>query len=178
MGLLTLADHVHDIAENSVKAGAKNIVIEIKETSDYFWFSIEDDGPGIKNVEKVFDPFFTTRSKKVRKVGLGLSFLKQAAEMTDGYVEVKSKLGVGTKVLAKFNKKHIDCQPVGDLAITFFSLLLNQNVNFRILRCRNENCYEIETRTIKEYFGEIDSSKKMKMLKDLIYELEKDIKEE
>ncbi|SHH51019.1 ATP-binding protein [Thermosipho atlanticus] len=177
MGLLTLADHVQDIAENSIKAGAKKVVIDIRETKEYFIFKVEDNGPGIKNVDKVFDPFYTTRSKKIRKVGLGLPFLKQAAEMTGGYVKLETKLGAGTKVLAKFCKKHIDCQPIGDLPSVFFSLLMNQEVEFKIIRCRDENCYEIDSKIIKEHFGKLDSPSKLKILKDLLFELEKSLKE-
>ena len=178
MGLLTLADHVHDIAENAVKAGAKNVKLIINETEDFFLFSVEDDGPGIKNIEDVFDPFYTTRSKKIRKVGLGLPFLKQATEATGGFVKIESEIGKGTKVTAKFFKKHIDCQPVGDLASVFFSLLMNQNVNFKIIRCRNDDCYSIESDIIKKYLGNIDSSSKLKILKDIINEMEKNLEEE
>jgi hypothetical protein len=178
MGLLTLADHVHDIAENAVKAGAKNVKLIINETNEFFQFIVEDDGPGIKNIENVFDPFYTTRSKKIRKVGLGLPFLKQATEATGGFVEIESKIGKGTKVSAKFIKKHIDCQPVGDLASVFFALLLNLDVNFEIKRCKNDKCYTLDTETIKKYLGNIDSSTKLKFLKDLIKELEENLEEE
>ncbi|MDK2886312.1 MAG: hypothetical protein PWP54_870 [Thermosipho sp. (in: thermotogales)] len=178
MGLLTLADHVHDIVENAIKAGARNVKLTINETEEFFLFCVEDDGPGIENVEKVFDPFYTTRPKKIRKVGLGLSFLKQATEATGGFVKISSKVGKGTKVTAKFIKKHIDCQPVGDLVSVFFSLLMNQNVNFRIIRCRSGNCYDLDSETVKKYLGNIDSPSKLKILKELIKEMEQSLKEE
>ncbi|ANQ53846.1 histidine kinase [Thermosipho sp. 1063] len=172
MGLLTIADHVLDIAENSVKAGSKNIVLEIFETDREFTFEVRDDGPGIKDLDRVFDPFYTSRDKKIRRFGLGLPFLKQAVEMTGGTLDVQTKIGVGTKVRATFMKKHIDCQPVGDLISVFLSLLMNKNVNFRIKRCRNEECYEISSEVVKKYLGELDSPIKINILKEMIKELE------
>lgn len=172
MGLLTLADHVQDITENAIKAGAKNITLEIYETDEEFVFIVEDDGPGIKDVDKVFDPFYTSRSKKIRRFGFGLPFLKQATEMTGGKVELKTKLGSGTKVKAVFKKRHIDCQPVGDLVMVFISLLMNENVNLTIKRCRGENCYEITSEVVKKYLGKLDSPQKVSILKQMIEDLE------
>ncbi|MBT1247983.1 MULTISPECIES: ATP-binding protein [unclassified Thermosipho (in: thermotogales)] len=172
MGLLTIADHVLDIAENSVKAGSKNIVLEIFETDREFTFEVRDDGPGIKDLDRVFDPFYTSRDKKIRRFGLGLPFLKQAVEMTGGTLDIQTKMGVGTKVRATFIKTHIDCQPVGDLISVFLSLLMNKNVNFQIKRCRNEECYEISSEVVKKYLGELDSPSKINILKEMIKELE------
>ncbi|HCF38692.1 MAG TPA: ATP-binding protein [Thermosipho africanus] len=173
MGLVTLADHVQDITENSIKAGAKNVTLEIYETDDEFTFIVTDDGPGIKDVDKVFDPFYTTRSKEIRRFGLGLPFLKQAAEMTGGEVKIETKLGIGTKVYANFKKSHIDCQPVGDLTMVFLTLLMNQDVNLTIKRCRYNDCYEISSEVVKKYLGSLDSAEKINILKEMIEELEK-----
>lgn len=177
MGLITLSDHVHDIAENSINAGAKNVRLLIKETDDTFYFSIEDDAGGIRPdiLEKIFDPFVTTRKKEIRKVGLGLPFLKQSAEATGGYVKVSSEYGKGTKTEALFYKSHIDCQPVGNLVDTFLVLLLNQDINWDIQRCYNQDCYEISSKTVKEYFGIMDTPEKIKTLSELLAELENSI---
>lgn len=178
MGLITISDHIHDIAENSINAKAKNVKITIKETDDEFYFSVEDDAGGIRPeiLEKIFDPFVTTRKKEIRRVGLGLPFLKQATELTGGYTKINSEIGKGTKVEALFYKSNIDCQPVGDLIGTFFTLLLNSSVNWEIERCLNEECYVVTSESIKTYLGEIDSPQKMMVLKELIEELENSIK--
>ncbi|ABR30776.1 histidine kinase [Thermosipho melanesiensis] len=172
MGLLTIADHVQDITENSIKAGAKNVILEIYETDKEFTFVVRDDGPGIKDLNEVFDPFYTSRDKKIRRFGLGLPFLKQAVEMTGGSVDIKTKLGEGTTVKATFIKEHIDCQPVGDLITVFLSLLMNENVNLKIKRCRGKDCYEISSQVVKEYLGDLNSPGKIKILKEMILELE------
>ncbi|QTA38583.1 ATP-binding protein [Thermosipho ferrireducens] len=179
MGLITLSDHVHDIVENSIKAGATNIKLIINETRDKFEFCVEDNGPGIPEeiLTRIFDPFYTTRSKKIRKVGLGLPFLKQATEMTGGFVNLTSKKGVGTTIKALFFKSHIDCQPVGNLVDTIFALLLNQEINWYIKRCFENDCYEIDSSTIEKHLGKINTPSKMKLLGDFLKELEKMLKD-
>ena len=76
-----LSLHILDIVENAVASQASLVTIRITEDldTDQMIVEIEDDGAGIPPhlVGKVVDPFFTTRS--TRKVGLGLSFLQQAA---------------------------------------------------------------------------------------------------
>ncbi|PLV57166.1 HAMP domain-containing sensor histidine kinase [Thermotoga sp. SG1] len=149
--LRTIADHLMDVAQNSVKAGARNVKIIIEETDEWFTFTVEDDGPGIEDPEKVFDPFFTTRDPRLRKVGLGLPFLKQAAEQSGGRVSLWTHPGKGTVVKASFNLKSVDCQPIGDLASTLVSLILSDpNVNWYVLRKKDGRGYEIDTGKLKK----------------------------
>ena len=67
------------------------------------------------------DPFCTTR--KTRKVGLGLPFLKMAAEMTGGALSIESTVGKGTCVTAWFTLGHIDLAPLGDMSATVAGLI-------------------------------------------------------
>ena len=70
-----LSLHILDIVENAVRAGGKKIMIELLEdqNNDKLTLSIEDDGKGMdkETVNRVLDPFFTTKSGK--EVGLGLA---------------------------------------------------------------------------------------------------------
>lgn len=77
-----LSLNILDIAQNSVKAGAKDIDIRLTETADTLTIEITDDGCGMdaEAVKGVIDPFFTTRT--TRNVGLGVPLLKLAAEQT------------------------------------------------------------------------------------------------
>ena len=115
-----LSLHILDIAENSIDSGAKKVEIIIEENSASNRMSIEirDDGRGMDEatLARVFDPFFTTR--KVRKIGLGLPLLKQAAEVAGGELKVESQLGWGTIIRAAFQLDHIDRQPLGDIVQT------------------------------------------------------------
>lgn len=109
--------HILDIAENSIRANARNLNIVLKEDkkNDLLTLTIEDDGEGMDDQTKkdALNPFFTT--KKGKKVGLGLAFLSQSAEETGGAMRIESESGKGTKVIATFSLGHIDRKPFGDL---------------------------------------------------------------
>jgi len=60
--------------------------------------SVTDTGAGIatENLKRIFEPFFTT--KEVGKgTGLGLAIVYAVVEQHEGWIEVESALGVGTK---------------------------------------------------------------------------------
>ena len=72
-------------------------------------------------LEKVQDPFFTTKSFK--KVGLGIPLLKATAQACQGGFTIGSEVGRGTQVQASMDRRHPDCPPLGNLAETLLSLL-------------------------------------------------------
>lgn len=118
--------HILDIAENSIQAGAGNVNIKIIENQkdDRLRVEITDDGKGMdeNTTKQVIDPFFTSRT--TRKVGLGLPFLKEAAEACNGLLEIKSEVGKGTTIYVEFQLSHIDRMPLGDIENTFLNLLI------------------------------------------------------
>jgi hypothetical protein len=120
--LKDLADHLFDIIENSVNAGADEVIIKIAYKNSYFFCDIYDNGKGISGQE-VLDPFVTSR--KTRKVGLGLPLLKKAAEETGGNLEIsrRNKSG-GTVLHLKMDMSHIDARPFGDLARIFSDIFI------------------------------------------------------
>jgi PAS domain S-box-containing protein len=82
-------------AEN--RAVAADEAIELK-SGDYLVLAVVDDGSGISptNIEKVMEPFFTT--KDVGKgTGLGLSMVYGFAKQSDGAFRLHSRLGEGTR---------------------------------------------------------------------------------
>ena len=155
-----LSLYVLDIVMNSVRAGAKNIEILIDEEGEWLTFSVKDDGCGMteEQVKKLSDPFFTTR--KTRKVGLGVPFLRMLAEMTGGFVEIKSVHESvsgehGTELLAKFGRHHIDFIPVGDLTGTVMTLIQGSpDIDF-VYRHRGDGFdVNLDTRELKAVLGE------------------------
>lgn len=122
-----LALHILDVAENSVRAGASLITIVVHEDREHDRIIIEirDNGLGMDEdtLRRVLDPFFTT--KDVRRVGMGLSLFRRAAERSGGHLTIDSSPGSGTTVKAVFGYSHIDRQPMGDMASTISSLLLS-----------------------------------------------------
>lgn len=125
-----LSLNILDISQNSLKAEAKNVSIEIDEADkEKFILTITDDGFGMSEemVKNVVDPFCTSR--KTRKVGLGIPLLKLAAEQTGGTFEITSKQKAqypenhGTVVKATFYKNSIDFTPLGDIISTLIVII-------------------------------------------------------
>ena len=117
--------HILDIAENAIRADAGTIHIEITEDEkkDRMMIRITDDGTGMdsETVQKVLDPFFTTKNGK--RVGLGLSLLQQAAEQTGGELVVDSREGEGTCITAVFIRSHPDMKPLENVIETMAALI-------------------------------------------------------
>ena len=147
-----LSLHVLDIVENSIAAGAGNIKIIIDENikKDVLTLEIQDDGAGIdtENLTKVLDPFYTT--KKVRRIGLGLSMLAQAAKEANGTFHINSQKGKGTTVTATFVYSHIDRKPIGDMTETLITLIAAKgvDVDFIYEHHRNGHGFIFDTKTI------------------------------
>ena len=127
--------HILDIAENSIRANAKNINIVIIENKkeDLLTLAIKDDGEGMddKMKEYAMNPFFTTKEGK--KVGLGLAFLSQSAEEAGGTMKIESEPGKGTRITATFKLGHIDRKPFGNLNETIKCLKITHpeiNITF------------------------------------------------
>ncbi len=183
MSLRTLSDHIADICQNSIKAGASFVSLDIAETQEMFVFEVLDNAGGLnkETLEKFFDPFYTSRDKKIRRVGLGIPFLKNAAEQTGGKVEIKNEEGKGLCVCATFNKSNIDCQPVGDIAETIFTLITaDKSIHWKISRAYNQESYDIDT---KKVFDDSNDSRLyenpsyLKILRDSLYEMEESLKD-
>jgi anti-sigma regulatory factor (Ser/Thr protein kinase) len=146
-----LSLHILDVAENSVNAGAKNIGILVREDepNDTLTLEITDDGRGMEAgaAEKATDPFYTTRT--TRRVGMGLSLLKEAAISTNGKLEVTSAPGKGTKVSATFQLSHIDRKPIGNMADTIVALVSgNPELRLVYIHERDGRLFRFDTREI------------------------------
>jgi hypothetical protein len=146
-----LSLHLLDIAQNSIKAAATLIQIELEYRSGTLVFRITDNGCGMEPeiLEKVTDPFTTTRT--TRKVGMGLPLLKLSAEMTGGSLSIASEKGKGTIVQAEFNAGSIDRIPLGDMDETIKVLVqANPELDYEIYFRNEIRNYEFKTSEVKQ----------------------------
>ena len=150
-----LSLHILDIAENAIAARAKRIEISVVEEprEDRLTIEIRDDGIGMDEEvsQKAVDPFFTTRSS--RRVGLGLSFMAQAAQEAGGSLRIESELGKGTKVTASFQYHHIDRKPLGSMVETMMTLLLgNPELDISYTHKKEKRSYTLSSQWLKNQF--------------------------
>ena len=156
-----LSLNVLDIAQNSIKAGASliDITLLFDDGGETFKLSVKDNGCGMskETAQRIVDPFFTTRT--TRKVGLGVPFLKMAAEMTGGSLVIESEPGVGTDISAVFSQKHIDMMPIGDMASTMSALMqMNPEIDFIYSVKRGEDGFTVDSREIKSILEDVPIS--------------------
>lgn len=149
----TLALNILDIAQNSIRAKADQVSISVTEslTDDLYRICIEDNGAGIPKeiLRNVTDPFVTTRTR--RRLGLGLPLLKYHAEITGGSLEIISEENRGTFVKAEFSHKHIDRQPLGDIAGVIRILIAsNPGIEFVYKHKTDTGSYCFSTKDTKE----------------------------
>ncbi|CDE72741.1 putative uncharacterized protein [Acidaminococcus sp. CAG:917] len=145
-----LSLNILDIVENSVKAEAKIVYIDVIAKDNVLTISIKDDGKGMSEefLSRVTDPYTTTRT--TRKVGMGLPFLKMEAEMAGGTFDIRSKLGEGTVVTTTFAIDHIDRPPLGDLGETMSTLISNgDEVEYVLHFVFKDTDFVFDTRELK-----------------------------
>ena len=157
--------YVLDITMNSVRAGADEITVSLVEEGDWLTFTVTDNGCGMskEQVEKLSNPFFTTR--KTRKVGLGVPFLTMLAEMTGGGVKITSvpaqnedgsdNPGHGTTIEGTFGRNHLDFIPLGDMVETVKTLIQGSpEINFTYIHTFPGGSVELKCAELRAMLGE------------------------
>ncbi len=153
-----IALNILDVAENSVRAEADLVEIEVQidTRKDFLSVLIRDNGCGMtqEQVQRVIDPFFTTRT--TRKVGLGVPFFKQAAENADGSFSIRSKPGKGTEVKAVFRLSHIDRMPLGDISGVIHTLVVfHEPTEFCYRYTYDDKTFVLDTREMRAILGNV-----------------------
>lgn len=147
-----LSLHILDICENSIKADATLVTLEIiKDTSKkQLTIRVTDNGKGMdeQTLKRVTDPFYTTRT--TRNVGMGISLFKMAAELTGGSLIIESKQGLGTTVTTTFMYEHIDCAPLGTIEDTIISLISQGGFDLIYTHAIDQREFQLNTIDLKE----------------------------
>ena len=157
-----LSLNILDITENSTKAKAELVKIEIIESENTLCITITDDGTGMteQTLESVANPFYTTRT--TRKVGMGIPLFRMAAEMTGGNLTIASKHidehpeSHGTTVSALLYKNHIDFTPLGDVVSTVTTLIQGHpEVDFVFSHKTDRGTVSLDTRELRVVLEDI-----------------------
>lgn len=153
-----ISSHIMDIAMNAIAAKAKRIEISITVDPKKALLSLffKDDGIGMDSamIQKVQDPFFSTKTGK--KVGLGIPLLKGTAETTGGHFSLTSEVGHGVEIHASFRLNHPDLPPLGKLKDTILVLVVgNPDVDF-VFKCTlNEKEFVFDTTAMRAILGDV-----------------------
>ncbi len=151
-----LAMHLADLVQNSLRAGARHIVVRLALQEGLLQIVVSDDGAGIPqhDLAQVMDPFFTTKERA--RIGLGLPLLAQTAEETGGRCSVTPRHGGGTEVRAQFRWDHPDRPPLGDVVETLVPLLATSpGVEFTVELSDDRVTWLLSTREIRERLGDV-----------------------
>ncbi|MCF8241000.1 MAG: HAMP domain-containing histidine kinase [Melioribacteraceae bacterium] len=90
-------------AIDAMENGGK-LTLKVEEENDDVFVFIKDNGIGIDeyNIEKIFSPFFTTKSAE-KGTGLGLYIVKNIINNHNAEIFCESKVNEGTEFKIKFN---------------------------------------------------------------------------
>ena len=153
-----LSLHILDIVQNSIKAEAKNITVEIVESisEDKLTISVIDDGCGMSEefLARVRDPFTTTRT--TRKTGMGISLFEAAAQQTGGGLDIRSKLGEGTTLKVWFGLSSIDRAPLGDMAGTMETIIGGApDIDYVYRHVTDKGEFVLDTKELRQMLGDV-----------------------
>jgi hypothetical protein len=173
---------IADLVQNSIEADATEINLSIKETDTELSVVLSDNGKGMnaETLERARDPFRSDGRKHAhRKVGLGLPFLFQTAEMTGGTADIESQEGVGTTVVFRLDPAHVDLPVFGNFGTAAAMLMTySDEGDIKIDRSVNGKSYSICRHALKNALGDLNDSGNLMLLKQFIEESEQEINEQ
>lgn len=124
---------------------------EMPPRGEYVKIVVEDSGTGIdpEILPKIFEPFFTTKSDK-SGTGLGLSTVYGIIRQSEGYIFVKTKLGVGTRFIILFKKapSHIELSKPKSLNKEIQPKETQNNSSYKIALVEDEEAIRIFAKSV------------------------------
>ncbi len=134
---------INNLISNAIKYSDEpgHVSIEIIENGHDLEIQVSDEGIGIEasEISKIFDRYYQSRTIKSEGTGIGLSIVKEFAELHNGTVECTSVVGQGTKFTVRFPgalviEEHAD--PVHNMVMPMDTakstiLLLEDNTDLR-----------------------------------------------
>ncbi len=168
--------HLLDLMENSLRAGATLVHCDLSLSPEGMLdIRLKDNGCGMAPdlQQSVLSPFGTTRT--TRKVGLGIPLTAANAAKTGGSLQIHSNPGQGTTLDIRFNTRHMDCLPLGDVAQSLWSLVITHPLSpeFTLTMTSPQGESRFSTQEIREVLGEeipLNTPEVSAYLRDLLME--------
>ena len=78
-------------------------IAEVRVSEDCITIVLDDNGPGIKDIEKAMQEGYSTAPDEIRSLGFGAGMgLPNMKRHTDS-IDIKSTVGIGTRITMKVN---------------------------------------------------------------------------
>lgn len=98
-----------NLLQNAVDATHAEGTITVSATRERrrTLISVSDNGTGMSKEQKqqVFEPFYSTKGKSGKNMGLGLYYVRKVMEAHKGKVQLQSELGKGTSITLEFKQR-------------------------------------------------------------------------
>ena len=178
----TACDAVAEIVQNALAANAAEIRLDWVRRGARLEVLVRDDGRGMdaETRRKALDPFWSDGAKHPdRRVGLGLPFVKQAAEQCGGSFALESAPGRGTTVAFAFDLANVDAPPLGDAAATLTELMAFPGAcELAVRREENGRAYEVRRSELAAALGDLEHAGTLGLMKKFFSSNEEEIRNE
>ena len=173
----SLSEMVMDLVQNSIEANADRITLDLFQSGNILTVRLTDNGCGMTEgeLEKAIDPFYSDGQKHChRRVGLGIPFLKQTVDQTDGRFEIHSEKNMGTSLNIQFNLGHLDTPPGGDWPALFLQAFCFEGdyemvISRKIAETgKNPVGYELSRSELGDVLGNFNDAGAMFLLRDYL----------
>ncbi|MFC5404016.1 sensor histidine kinase [Cohnella soli] len=90
------------------------LFVTMRENKRELTVEVRDTGPGMDRAQasKALEPFYTTKGGRETSFGLGLPYTYYVMRKHGGTLHIRSKVGVGTRVIMTFPKRSVKAERV------------------------------------------------------------------
>jgi hypothetical protein len=180
----SLSDMILDLVQNSIEAKAERITLDLIRNGDFLTVRLGDNGCGMTEGElnKAKDPFYSDGIKhRHRRIGLGIPFLIQTVEQTEGRFEIHSEKNMGTSLDIQFNLGNVDTPPEGDWPGLFLQAFCFEGdyeliIKRMLVRDKYRDVqYTLSRTELRDILGNFSDSAAMILLRDYLQSQEDEL---
>ena len=171
--------HILDLIQNSIRAGAANISLDILEDSqaDTFTVVIQDDGCGMS--PEMAKPWKTPLSPPVPpgRWGWASPCLRQAVKIAAAAFSSRARRG-RDPFGGTYQRSHIDRPPLGNVADTVLLLITgNPNIHFYYHHRVDQREYQLDTEELMRILdgAPLDAPEITAFIRDFLVENESEL---